>query len=140
VQRSASQSSRGNIEGFLYTALDQKLVVEITPKPQPPVGPSKQPVVTAHSSRAPETNNRSNALAIAIGAGIIVAADLLVVAALVDDFIPIVGVADDIAAFSLAGAMVAEGLALMGASGAGLPKASSPAYVKAQVSVTNASP
>jgi len=83
----------GSFGGFLYVALDQKLVVEITPKPQPPTstGGSNQPVVTTSSSRVAEASNRSNALAIAIGAGIIVAADLLVLGALVDDFIPIVG-------------------------------------------------
>jgi hypothetical protein len=125
----------GSIDSFHYIALDNKLVVEITPKPQPP-GPLGSPRVVSNSERAPTAASQWARI---LGAGLVVTAGVLIIGALVDEWIPILGQADDVPAFTAAGAMMARGLVMMGATHANLPSANMPAHVDAKATVVGPS-
>src|SRR5258708_6443447 len=116
---------QGTVGSFVYTASEVKLVIEITPKPQPPAGPSPQPV------RVPERGTNWGRV---IGIGLVVTAGVIVVATIVEDFYTLgAGTADDPASFSAPSALLARGLAMVRA--AALPTASVPAAVTIGVGV-----
>lgn len=95
----------GTIEGFLYSALDVKFVIEITPKVQPPRAPSPQPI------RIEEPSVNWDRV---IGTGLIVTAGVIVVATIVEDFLTAgAGVADDAPSFTAAGAALTRGLSML---------------------------
>lgn len=121
----------GTYGNFRYAALDQKLVVEITPKPQPPARPPTAAV--SHKQQSVSTESQWTAI---LGAGLVVSAGVLVVCALADEWIPVLGQADDAAAFAGAAAMLARGLAMIGGTSANLPAAPVPAHVESKVTVT----
>jgi hypothetical protein len=104
----------GSVDAFRYIALDMKFVVEITPKPDPK-NPSSPPPVASLSNRSLSSSDSSQTRSPpgtwtrVLGVGLVATAGVLVIAALVDDFIPILGQADDVAA-----AMVAAGIATRG--------------------------
>src|SRR5262249_54525621 len=109
----------GTIDSFLYTAIDVKFVIEITPKPpqSPQPGMPLPSHVPAHSTNW----NR------VIGVGLIVTAGVIIVATVVEDFLTVgAGVADDPASFAAAGAAFMRGLSLVGRAAA-LPAAMAPA-------------
>jgi hypothetical protein len=117
----------GSYGGFVYAALDQKFVIEITPKPQPPTAPPShklQPVAA------------ESPWAAVLGAGLVVSAGVLVVCALADEWIPVLGQLDDAPAFAGAAALLGSGLALMGGTSANLPAGAVPAHIEAKVTVT----
>jgi hypothetical protein len=79
----------------------------------------------ASQTAASSSSNWSRVL----GAGLVVTAGVLVTAAIVDDCIPpFAGAADDPAAVSMAGAMVAAGLAMMGGTTANLLASTTPTH------------
>ena len=115
----------GTIDHFIYVALDVKFVIEITPKLQPPSGPSPQPIRYAPPVRVPQYQTD---WARVIGTGLVVTAGVIVVATLVEDFLTAgVGVADDPASFAAASAALVRGLSMI--RGATLPLAMAPASV-----------
>jgi hypothetical protein len=118
----------GSLPLFNYTALDVKLVVELTPKPESPQGPSPQPL------RQPESSVDWNK---ALGVGLVVVAGLIVVGTLVEDFFTAgAGTVDDPASFAAAGATVTRGLQMLRAAPAiVLPAAVIPANLSLSVSV-----
>lgn len=121
----------GAIGVFRYIALDNKLVVEITPKSQPPAPTtSKKPI--SHPAGAGASENPWAAI---LGAGLVVAAGVIVFGALVDEWIPILGQADDVPAYLAASALVARGLAMMGGSPGNLPSTTMPMVLEAKASV-----
>ena len=71
-----------------------------------------------------------------LGAGLVVAAGVIVFGAVVDEWIPILGQADDIPAYLAASAMVARGLAMMGGTPGNLPSTAMPAVLEAKASVS----
>lgn len=121
----------GAIGAFRYMALDNKVVVEITPKPQPPA-PATSKKQLSDPARA---NASENQWATILGAGLVVAAGVIVFGALVDEWVPILGQADDIPAYLAASAMVARGLAIMGGAPGNLPSTAMPAVLEAKASV-----
>lgn len=121
----------GAIGAFRYIALDNKIVVEITPKPLPPAPPGSPRVV----SNPEKARTAESPWAAILGAGLVVTAGVLVFGALVDEWIPILGQADDIPAYLAASAMVARGLAMMGGTPGNLPSTAMPAVLEAKASV-----
>jgi hypothetical protein len=114
----------GSFEGFLYAALDVKFVVEITPRAQPPLTPSPQPL----RQREPDPEPGYNWGRL-LGIGLIVTAGAIVTATIVEDFYTFgAGVADDPASFSAAGLALARGLALLRGASA-LPRAAAATVV-----------
>jgi hypothetical protein len=127
----------GSYGGFIYTAIDNKFVVEVTPKPERPgSGPTRSPRIVSNPASAPSVDRQ---WATVLGAGLVVTAGVLVFGALVDEWIPILGQADDVPAFTTAGAMLARGLVLLGATHANLPSAGMPAHVEAKATVSGPS-
>jgi hypothetical protein len=129
----------GSYGAFRYIALDNKLVVEITPNPQPPTAPPPSAVIS--DQRRPVTQPSAaadNPWARVLGAGLVVTAGVLVFAAVVDEWIPVLGQADDVPAAMAAAAMVARGLAMIGGTHANLPTTASPARVDAKATVGGA--
>jgi hypothetical protein len=123
----------GSYGGFLYTAIDNKLVVEITPKPQPPSPPRSDQLEPA------KTPTMESQWARILGAGLVVSAGVLVFGAIVDEWIPIIGQADDLPALAAAGGMLARGLVLLGASHANLPRTAMPVHLDAKATVSGPS-
>jgi hypothetical protein len=130
----------GTLEPFRYVALDVKIVIEITPKADPPRmdSPMQRQPVTQHVP-VPQSGWNWNKV---IGTGLVVVAGAIVVGTLVEDFFTAgAGVADDPASFALAGASLTRGLAMMrgavaaGAGAAVLPQARVPANVQQKSSV-----
>jgi hypothetical protein len=116
---------QGSLPLFNYVALDVKIVVELTPTPQP-FGPSPQPLRTGEPARAPQQTTTWSTI---IGTGLIVAGSALVVGTLVEDFFTAgAGTLDDPVSFAGAGASVARGLQLI-RGGAVLQAAAIPAAV-----------
>jgi hypothetical protein len=123
----------GTLEPFRYVALDVKIVIEITPKANPPRMDSPrapQPVLTP----VPESGTNWRKV---IGVGLVVAAGVVVVGTLVEDFFTAgAGVADDPVSFALAGASLRRGLAMIAGAAVVLPQAKVPANVQQKSSVT----
>jgi phosphate/sulfate permease len=93
--------------------------------------------VVPGSARAAQTTSVATNWARILGAGLVVSAGVLVVAAIVDDFVPpFAGAADDPAAAAMAGELVAAGLTMMGGSTANLPASTMPAHIQATATVT----
>ncbi|WP_337270086.1 LysM peptidoglycan-binding domain-containing protein [Oryzifoliimicrobium ureilyticus] len=117
----------GTIGNFLYLAEDVAYVIELTPQPTGPRGPSAQPV------RNEGTNWQK-----VIGTGLIVVAGAIVVGTLIEDLSG-VGIADDPASFAAAGASYARGISMLrGLSGARmagtvLPRAAIPAALRLEL-------
>jgi len=126
----------GAVGAFRYIALDNKLVVEITPKPQPPAKQTRQLSDRRDPVESPVLERQ---WATILGAGLVVAAGVLVFGAVVDEWIPILGQADDIPAYLAASAMVARGLAMMGGTPGNLPSTAMPAVLEAKASVSGPS-
>jgi hypothetical protein len=123
----------GTLEPFRYVAMDVKIVIEITPKAQPPAPPSPQPKTVTRPVIQPEPTNWGKV----IGVGLVVTAGVVVVGTLVEDFFTAgAGVADDAPSFALAGVAFRRGLAMMAGSAAALPAAAAPANVQQKNSVT----
>jgi hypothetical protein len=119
----------GTIDGFFYAALDNKIVVEITPKPQSPgMATSKKPMSAVTESSSAEWG-------LVLGAGLVVIATVIAIGAVVDEWVPVLGQLDDFPASAAVAALVARGLVLMGANDANLPKSGVPTYVPAKASV-----
>ena len=116
----------GTVDHFIYAAMDVKFVIEITPKLQPPAGPSPQPVRYAPPVAVPQSQTDWGRV---IGTGLVATAAAIVVATIVEDFLTAgVGVADDPASFAAASAALLRGLAMI--RGAALPAAMAPAAVR----------
>jgi hypothetical protein len=124
----------GSYGGFLYTAIDNKLVIEITPKPQQPPPTSKAPVGATRVVLA-EPSVDEQFWRRVLGAGLVVTAGVLVFGALADEWVPILGQADDVPAFGAAATVLARGLVLLGATNANLPSAKVPVHVEAKASL-----
>ncbi|MEO8057196.1 MAG: LysM peptidoglycan-binding domain-containing protein [Burkholderiales bacterium] len=113
----------GTVDRFVYVAMDVKFVIEITPKLQPPAGPSPQPLRYAPPVRVPQYQTDWGRV---IGTGLVATAAVIVVATIVEDVLTAgVGVADDPASFAAASAALLRGLAMI--RGAALPAAMAPA-------------
>jgi hypothetical protein len=146
----------GSLEPFRYVALDVKVVVEITPKNQPPASPGAPllspradqifgpkpvtgPFVTPAPAPAPvyvEPGSGTNWNKV-IGVGLIAVAGLVVVGTLVEDFFTAGGgTVDDPASFALAGASLRQGMAMMAGAAVVLPQAKIPANVRQRNTVT----
>ena len=148
---------QGSLEPFRYVAVDVKIVIEITPKSQPPASP---PGALLPSPRAdqifgpkpvtgpfhapmpapapvhvePGSGTHWNKV---IGVGLVAVAGLVVVGTLVEDFFTAgAGAADDPASFALAGASFRQGMAMMAGAAVVLPKARVPANVRQKSTVT----
>lgn len=116
----------GALPVFNYTALDVKIVFELTPKPN--IGQSPQPL------RVLERNTNWNRV---LGTGLLVLAGAIVVGTLVEDFFTAgAGTLDDPASFAAAGASVARGLQLVRAGAALLPAATVGASVALTLSLS----
>jgi LysM domain-containing protein len=119
----------GTIEDFFYLALDIKVVVEVTPKPDVP-GRSAQPL------RSPQVATNWSRV---IGTGLIVVGVVVVVGTLVEDFFTLGGgTVDDPASFAAAAAAFARGWQLIRGSSALLPLAAVPATLTMQLQVQSA--
>lgn len=131
----------GALPLFSYTALDVKLVVELTPLPTRPPGPTAQPIRVPQASPQLVRPSAYNWDKI-IGVGLVVTAGAVVVGTLVEDFFTAgAGVADDPASFASAAAAVGRGLQMLrGASAMVLPTATVPAIVGMSLTVQAASP
>ena len=120
----------GSLPLFNYTALDVKIVIELTPNPTAPP-PSPQPVRVSQ----PQSSGNWNR---AIGTGLLIVGAAIVVGTLVEDFFTAgAGIADDPASFAAAGAAVARGLQLIRATAAVLPAAATPATLRLAVAVSS---
>jgi hypothetical protein len=118
---------------FRYSAIDAKVVIEITPKPPqtPPLSTQPRAVPISVPVEEPATN-----WARWIGLGLVVTAVCVVVATIVEDiFTAGAGTLDDPPSFAAGGAALARGLVLLGA-GAQLPKADYPANVELKATIT----
>jgi hypothetical protein len=118
----------GSIDVFRYSAVDVKVVVEITPKP--PRGPSPQPIrVTNPAPRtAPATSGTDWGKV--IGVGLMITGGAIITATLVEDFLTAgAGVADDPASFAAASAALARGALFL--RGAVVPVAAAAAVLPA---------
>lgn len=121
----------GAIPPFNYTAIDVKVVVELTPNGLPPQGPSAQP---EHVQQPSPVWNRI------IGAGLVAGAVVLVAGTLVEDFFTAgAGVADDPASFALSSAAVLRGLQLLRGATVVLPAVAAPGALGPSFSVTTPS-
>lgn len=144
----------GSLPPFDYVAMDVKIVIEITPKFQPPAGgdPSTMPRVVDFYPAKPQTGSPlltppppvykpalppvhvqpqpGTDWGKVIGVGLVVFAGCVVVGTLVEDFFTAgAGVADDPASFALAGATFRQGMAMMARAAVTLPRASVPANI-----------
>lgn len=123
----------GHIDQFHYLAMDVKIVLEITPKPERPRMDSPQPLrrVAPVPVAVPQPGLDWSRI---IGVGLVVVAGAVVVGTLVEDFLTAgAGIADDPASFALAGAAFTRGLAMIrggAATAALLPVAPVPARVR----------
>jgi hypothetical protein len=128
----------GSLEPFRYVAMDVKVVIEITPKADPPRMDSPRQLVPV--TQAPPVQQPGRDWSRIIGVGLVVVAGVVVVGTLVEDFFTAgAGVADDPASFALAGASLTRGLAMMrggAAAAAVLPLAPAAANVQQKTSVT----
>jgi hypothetical protein len=128
---------QGTLEPFHYVAMDVKIVIEITPKADPPRMDSPrqlQPVTHAPPVAAPQSGTNWSKV---IGVGLVVVAGAVVVGTLVEDFFTAgAGVADDAPSFALASVTLRRGLAMMATSAVVLPQASVAANVQQKNSVT----
>jgi hypothetical protein len=123
----------GTLEPFRYVAMDVKIVIEITPKAEPPRMDSPRAPQPVHVPVPQSGTNWSKV----IGVGLVVVAGVVVVGTLVEDFFTAgAGAADDPASFALAGASLQRGLAMITAAAVVLPQAQIPANVQQKSSVT----
>jgi len=124
---------QGSLEPFNYVALDVKIVIEITPKADPPrMDSPRQRVPVPVTVTEPRTNWTK-----VIGVGLIVSAGVVVVGTLVEDFFTAgAGTVDDVPSFALASAAFKRGLAMVATSAVVLPQASVAANVQQKNSVT----
>jgi len=118
----------GSLPQHTYRAMGVKIVIELTPTTKGPMeneGPVKKPdaITQAIPASVPATNWGK-----VFGAGLVVAAGVVVCAVVVDDFLPI-GVADDVIGYAAAAKMFAQGMRMVHAGGSVLPKAATPAIV-----------
>jgi hypothetical protein len=121
----------GSYNAFRYIALDVKVVLEITPKPQAPRPPTTQPVQPVVEATPSTSTNWKLVIG---GAGLVVTAGLIAVATLAEDWGTLgAGTVDDPASFAASGYALARGLAMLGAASAALPAAAN----NASVTVTN---
>ena len=113
---------QGSVSSFKYVALDVKIVIELTPKPDlPGASPRAVPVRVM----PPAVNWQK-----AAGTALIVGAGVIIVGTLVEDFFSGgAGIADDPASFAAASAMFIRGLSAFRGVAAALPAAISPATV-----------
>ena len=126
---------QGSLAPFQYVAMDVKIVIEITPKADPPrmdsprqLQPVRTPVVVPESGWSWSK---------VIGAGLVVVGGAIVVGTLVEDFFTAgAGIADDAPSFALAGATINRGFAMMATAAVVLPQAQVPANVQQKTSVT----
>ncbi|SDP89910.1 LysM peptidoglycan-binding domain-containing protein [Phyllobacterium sp. OV277] len=119
----------GRINGFLYTAVDVKFVILVTPKPQPPTGPSPRmlPLPSPVPQARPESGTNWGKV---VGVGLITAAGVIVVATVVEDFFTAgAGIADDPASFAAAAALFTRGLAGFSRATAVLPAVAPASFV-----------
>jgi hypothetical protein len=123
----------GSLPQHVFSAVDVKIVVELTPKPETPTGRSPQPLRQAE----PAVNWNK-----VIGTGLVLVAGAIVVGTLVEDFFTAgAGTVDDPASFAAASASAARGLQLLRASAALLPAVATPAVASVTfLLVTTASP
>jgi LysM domain len=124
----------GTIDDFTYVALDVKVVVEVTLRPDQ-TGTSAQPLRSPQ--RAPQRTTDWSRVA---GTGLLVVGVVIVVATVVEDFLTVgAGVADDPASFAAAAAAFARGWQLVrGAPAALLPAAALPATLTLQMRLESA--
>jgi hypothetical protein len=95
----------GSLPLFNYVALDVKIVIELTPMPQQPFGPSPQPL------RVPQRTTNWDKV---IGTGLLITAGAIVVGTLVEDFFSAgAGTLDDPVSFAASGAAAARGLQMI---------------------------
>jgi hypothetical protein len=133
---------QGSLAPFDYVAMDVKIVIEITPKFQPPRMPRPerrefehrpvpQPVPVIRTQPVPvRIEEPSTDWGKVIGVGLVVFAGLVVVGTLVEDFFTAgAGVADDPASFALAGASFRQGMMMMSRAAVALPRARVPAHI-----------
>jgi hypothetical protein len=119
----------GQIDGFVYVAVDVKYVVYITPRPQlPPPALSPDNVTVQRPVEAPEEpTNWGRVFAV----GLVVVGSAVVVGTIVEDvFTGGVGTADDPASFAAAAAAFARAASLWRGAQAALPRAMTPAAVQ----------
>lgn len=122
----------GNVEDFVYVAQGVTIVVEMTPTPRPPSGPSAQPLRVPQTAPVPATNWRR-----VLGTGLVITAGVVVVATLVEDFFTVgAGIADDPVSFAAAGASFARGMAMIRGAAVLLPRAAIPATAVMTITVT----
>jgi len=118
----------GAIPPFNYTALDIKVVVELTPNGLPPQGPSAQP------ERVQQPGSSWSKL---IGVGLVAGAVVVVVGTLVEDFFTAgAGTVDDPASFALSSAAVLRGLQLFRGATVVLPAVAVPGALNLTFSIT----
>jgi hypothetical protein len=118
----------GSIDVFRYSAVDVKVVVEITPKP--PRGPSPQPIRVTNPAPRTAPAPSGTDWGKVIGVGLIITGGAIITATLVEDFLTAgVGVADDPASFAAASAALARGALLL--RGAVVPVAAAAAVLPA---------
>jgi hypothetical protein len=152
---------QGSLAHYDYVAMDVKIVIEITPKYQPPAPPGNpsprldhifapgrvptpvtgpfvmpRPATPAPAPVHLEPESGTN-WKMVIGVGLVTFAGLVVVGTLVEDFFTAgAGVADDPASFALAGASFRQGMAMMARTAAVLPRARVPAAIQLRPSVS----
>jgi hypothetical protein len=118
----------GAIPPFNYTAIDVKVVVELTPNGLPPQGPSAQ---FEHVQQPSSSWNKL------IGAGLLAGAVVVVVGTLVEDFFTAgAGTVDDPASFALSSAAVLRGLQLLKGATVVLPVVAVPGAMSLSFGVT----
>jgi hypothetical protein len=123
----------GTLEPFRYVAMDVKIVIEITPKPNRPRIDSPRTTVPV-PVLAPESHTNWTKV---IGVSLVVSAGLVAVGTLVEDFFTGgAGVADDPASFALASASFTRGMAMLASAAVVLPRAQVPANVQQKSTVT----
>ena len=117
----------GRIGLVPYVAWNVKFVIKITPKLQPPVGPSPQPIRVREPEwvPAPSTNWET-----AAGTALVITAGVIVVATIVEDFLTVgAGTVDDPASFAAAAVAFARGISFLRGAATALPRVITPARV-----------
>jgi hypothetical protein len=125
----------GGYGPFNYIALDTKLVIEITPKPQNPrpPGPPGVPQLAPQALARPQSDVDWGWV---IGGGLVTAGVVIVVGTIIEDFVTAgAGAADDPVSFSAAAAAMAKGLAMIGGASVILPRAQLPASIEMRTTI-----
>jgi hypothetical protein len=115
----------GVLSQHIYTAVDVKIVIELTPKPDVRANPDPR------RERAPQPASVSQSATNwggVIGAGLVIVAGAIVVGTLVEDFFTAgAGIADDPISFGAASGFAVRGWAMIRAGASALPVATIPA-------------